>query len=860
MRLALILLFLILGYQSSDAQECFVVSGTVRDAVSNEPLVGANIYLKAIKKGQVSRRDGSFSMELPVRDGPLVITFSYVGYQSRVIALKEQRDTVLSVTLDADNTLPDVNVVGYRGYFGASSSQMSAVGISGSEVRKMPSFMGEADLMKALQYIPGVQSSGEGHAGINVRGGNHDENQILLDGIPIYDAEHLKGFVSALNPVLVQDVTFYKGAFPARYGGQLSSVIDMHLKDGDPKHYSAEIGMGLISSHLNVEGPIDGKSSFFLAGRYSYFQTFAIPIYERIAKSRELVTPYANLNYYDLTARLSRRWNDGRSVLTALFYIGSDKDDTSPTASSNTYKIKEGSTDYSCFQHLENTTRNNWGNVLGGIKWRDKLSENASMETLLSYSRYHYLMEETEHSGFLKTRDSDGLTEEQTMETSLALHSLIQEIRGQWDAEVRTGRHGRWQYGIQYSGKNLKPVYDIYSHTETCMSGYTRAADTDTIIGMSRKLHTVSLYTENSRNWGERLSMALGVRLTGYFAPGKNYQSLEPRASISMQIASDMSLKLSLAYMSQGIHQLSSSNLMMPSDVWIPSSRQIPLTTSKQLAMGYSWDMGAGLNLSLEGYYKKMDNLLEYRDGASFSKADEALEDMTVLGEGSSYGLEFLLQKHSGRLTGWLGYTWSKSLRSFDRPGQELNGGNSFYAANDCRNNLGAVLNYKFSRYLDVSASWTYQTGRRGNISTTACYVNMPNQWEHGTSLKEITLWGTTLEDWRDVIKKVDAVPAFYYFSGSGPLKEQYIHTLRMVYTYKQRNGFMLPSCHHLDFSVNFHIPHVLAESIISLSLYNVYNRKNITQVYRGYVNNRIVLKGISQFPFMPSLQYALKF
>lgn len=861
MKRLLMFMVLILGYLTADAQGFFVVEGTVKDAETGEPLTGANIYLKAVKKGMATRRDGSYRLELPAGESSLALTFSYVGYKSETVNLTHPKDTVLNVILKSENILPDVNVKGQKIYFGASSSQMSAVGLSGEEVKRMPSFMGETDVMKVLQYIPGVKSTGDGQVGLNVRGGNYDENQILLDGIPIYNAEHLKGFVSALNPAFIDRLSFYKGAFPARYGGQLSSVIDLEMKEGDPERYRAELGVGLISSHLNVEGPVLKHTSFSLAGRYSYFQTFAMPIYERIAKSRELTIPYSNLNYYDLTARVSHNWNEGRNTFSALFYVGNDRDDTSPSSSNNTYNTTEGDVGFTNFQTLENSTRNSWGNILGGLNWKSRLSPAFSMETLLSYSRYHYIMEEKENSSFVKTRNTDGAkVQTQTVETSIALRSVIQEMRGQWDGELRTGERNRLQFGFQYSEKELEPVYDIYSHAETHGENYSDNEETDTVIGKGQMLHTLSFYAEDTHDLGGRVKTNVGIRLARYLSPGKSYMSLEPRASISAMLRRNMSLKLSFAYMSQGIHQLSSSNLVMPSDVWLSSSEKIPLTVSKQLALGYSWDTAAGMNLSVEGYYKWMDNLLEYKDGASFSKASETLENLVVSGRGNSYGVEFLLQKRLGGFTGWLGYTWSKSLRKFDRPRQELNGGNAFYASNDCRNNVSVVLNYKFNRYVDVSANWTYQTGRRGNITTTASYVNMPNQWEYGTTLDEITIWENIWQEWAEKIKTVEAVHSGYYFSGSRPLKEQYIQSLRMVYTYKQRNGFMLPSSHHLDVSVNLHASHVLAESTISLSLYNVYNRKNITQVYLGYVNNHVVLKGISQFPFMPSLQYSLKF
>jgi outer membrane receptor protein involved in Fe transport len=365
-------------------------------------------------------------------------------------------------------------------------------------------------------------------------------------------------------------------------------------------------------------------------------------------------------------------------------------------------------------------------------------------------------------------------------------------------------------------------------------------------------MQTASLYVEDDWTLHPRWKANVGLRYTLFLVKGKTYQSLEPRLALRWMFAPNMAWKASYSGMSQGIHLLSSSNLVMPSDLWVAITQNTPPMNSHQWAVGYNWQITPSVLFTLEGYYKTMDNVLEYREGSSYMNVNADWENLAVAGKGRTYGIELLVQKKVGKTTGWIGYTWAKSLRTFDRSGQELNGGNEFYAGNDRRNNLNLVFSYRFNARWELSAAWTYQTGRRGILPTTHLFGGTPNE-----SIGFISnTWSSNLEWERQQI-----------FGVEDDENTRFLRYHRF-YSYHERNGYKLPDVHRLDVAVNYSIKHPVGESKIGLSIYNLYNRQNIANVYIGYENvsrsyeNRTiaVLKGVCPFPFMPSINYTFKF
>lgn len=840
MKRKLYLLWLLLLAIPVHSQEV-IVNGRIFDAQTDENLYGANVYVPQLRKGTTSDELGKFKLQLP-KGEKLRLAISYVGYLSQTLQLQLQNDTILNIRLSQDNQLPEVDVYASQ-VSGINTSQMSALEMPIEQIKKLPTLFGEVDVLKAIQKLPGVQSSGDGQAGIYVRGGNYDQNQITLDGATIYNAEHLKGFVSAINPDLVRDLTFYKGAFPARYGGQLSSIVDVSIEDGDMKNYRGELNLGMLSSKIDVKGPVwKDRTSFHVGARLSYLDKIVLPMLESVADNKNTTSPYANLNYYDLTAKLTHRFSD-KNRLSALFYVGHDTNDVSP----NQNEMHANEADKEEKQITKAGTENNWGNLLTNLRWAYQPNGHFHMNTGLNYSSYRYNLKQMDYR--YSEFNMGGKLEQLRIQDSYVLsHSDIDEVSINMDFLLTSAKRHHLRWGTKASYQTFSPFINVFEDNylkvwkEKEYKEYT--SKTDTVLGNGKqKLTVASLYLEDDWEVTRRLKVNAGLRYALFAVPEKNYHSLEPRLSLRWLLRDNMAVKLSYAHMAQGIHLLSSTNLVMPSDIWIGIDKDIPVTKSDQWAVGYNYEIEKGFNLSLEGFYKQMDNLLEYREGYSPQLPVNSWRSNVVTGEGESYGVEFFLQKNTGNTTGWIGYTWSKSLRLFDRPGEELFAGKKFYAGNDRRHNLNLVANHRFNENWEVSLSWNYQTGRRGTLSTTTFYTGSSNNPNFSPGFEGDFYAGYATNTVPG--ENLNTLSIFRY--------------LPIARSYKERNGYQLPAVHRLDAGVTYTWKSGSLENKLNFSIYNVYNRHNVSNIYWGYENRETVLKGVCLLPFLPSISYTLK-
>lgn len=857
----LLVAIVLLSATTQAAAQMVTVSGFVIDSVSGTPLEGANIYLRADKFGETTLKDGSFSFR--VQKGRRVeLSVSFVGYTTQTRKLTVTKDTQLKIALVQDNRLPDVKVYASRRNFGVRSSQMSAIDVPIEQVKALPALFGEVDVMKALQKLPGVQPSGEGNAGILVRGGKYDQNLIMLDGGTLYNAEHLKGFVSALNADMIERLSFYKGAFPARYGSRVSSILDIGIKEGDFDSYHTEVGVGLLSSRVHIEGPIfKGKTSFNVSARMSYFDALVQPMLEEIYDKPDAMKPYTKMNYYDINAKIVHKFSE-RDKLSAVLYLGKDISDAAPTNSRQTYKTSEFGESRGSFladNSKNNSTDNSWGNTVSSLFWTHSFSEKFSMNANLSFSRYNYKLKMSNAENKKVTEPDNaahpGLLYYLFDEDSYATYrSGINDYGAAVDFYFLPDKNHSLRWGTKFSLQHLTPVVDVYKNTieKKIINGTATSAQpaykeirklVDTTLGHNRDLKTISLYVEDDWSLSERWKANIGAHYSLYLVEGKSYHSIEPRLSLRYLLTDKMSLKASYTRMSQGIHLLSSSNLVMPSDIWVPATENIPITKSDQWAAGVNYDLGKGVELSAEGYWKLTDNTLDYKEGSSYMTAQGDWESLVAVGKGKAYGVELFLQKKTGRTNGWVSYTWSKSLRKYDRPGQEISGGRTFYDGNDRRNNINVAIFHRFNEHWEISASWSYMTGKRGIISTTAMY---------GGIMEEFDPFEQIMSGW-----------APYWMAITNPGSDggsAYFQQYCRYYTYSERNGFKLPDSHHLDIGLNYSAKLPNGELGIGLTIYNIYNRQNISYAYLGYDKGDNVIKGVCMFPFMPSLSLSLKF
>jgi hypothetical protein len=645
------------------------LSGFVVDAESGEPLVGANLYVPTLRRGTATNEHGFYSLTLP--SGPVRVVVSYLGYETKTQSLDLRSDRRLTVAL-APSSVPagSLQVTAERVPL-QQTTRMSTAEISAAAARSMPTLLGQTDLMKTLQRLPGVQSGPEGTSGLYVRGGTPDQNLILLDGTPIYNVSHLFGFLSVFNPDIVQNVRITKGGFPARYGGHLSSVVEVAVEDGNRKGYDVEGSLGLVASRLTVQGPIaTDNTSFLLSGRRTYADWLIRPFTEG--------DPDGGYYFYDVNAKLNHRFSSSDRLFFSL-YAGDDR-------FYNREDDRSASSEFG------------WGNVTSTLRWNHVFGRQLFGSATARYSRYRFEVtaaEETEdgtyHLGYRSAIRDWGV-------------DLALDYDPHPRHDVRTGltlTHHRFRPGAtQYRSES------------------TSAARLDTTVAPSDPVRAldVSAYVEDDVRWTDRLKTNLGLRASGFFVQGARYLSVQPRLSARYRLPGDWALKGSYAWMHQPIHLLTNSSVGLPTDLWVASTDRVPPERSHQVALGLSRSfLDAGVDVSLEGYGKLMRGLVEYEQGAAFSLAtDAAWEDQIETGRGWSYGAELLLRRRQGRTTGWFGYTLSWTRRQFDA----LNDGEPFPFRYDRRHNLTVAARHQLTDVTSLSATWAYRSGMAVTLPT----------------------------------------------------------------------------------------------------------------------------------------------
>ncbi len=655
------------------------LSGYIRDGASQEALPGATVYDPASRQGAASNVYGFYSLTLP--EGAYNLVYSYVGYQQKRVEMTLTQGTKLDVSLAAADTLSGVEVIGEREENRKISQQvqMSVIDIPVSQIRDIPALLGEKDVLKVIQLLPGVQKGAEGQTGFYVRGGGPDQNLILLDGAPVYNANHLFGFFSVFNGYALKSVQLTKGGFPARYGGRLSSVLDMTMKEGNRQKLSGEAGIGLISSRVTLEGPIEkGKSSFLVSGRRTYVDLLMRPF---MNKEKGI----GGYFFHDFNAKVNRDFGP-RDKLYLSGYFGQDK-----------FFFRE---QYQYDSGTGKTSSNlQWGNRTATLRWNHEFSQKVfgNLSLIHSYYRFGVFSRDEDHRSSFR----------------MDYTSIIRDWGAKYDLElypaprhtIRVGAAGTW-HAIRPSSFLVVDKYRNYTDRQAVNRAVTDGIES-------------GVYGEHQFQASDRLQTLAGLRLSSYLVQGRHYFNPEPRVSTSLIVAKNTSVKASYAMMNQFIHLLSSSSIGLPTDIWISTNKRIKPQRSQQVALGLAHDLEEhNLAISLEGYYKQMSNIIAYKEGASFALVDDPFdfdtddkdwEDAVTQGKGWSQGLELLFQRKAGRLTGWLGYTLSWTTQQFD----ELNFGRKFYARYDRRHDIGLVLIYKLSPDITLSGVWVYGTGSR---------------------------------------------------------------------------------------------------------------------------------------------------
>ena len=592
----------------------------------------------------------------------------------------------------------------------------------------------------------------------------------------------------------------------------------------------------MLSSKVQAEGPIwKGHTSFNVAARASYFGAIVQPLLKSVYDNKKAMEPYAKMNFYDVNAKLVHRFSES-DRLSAVFYWGKDVSNSSPTDSETNFGSKSGET-----RTKKNETKNNWGNLVSSLYWTHTAGDRFLMNVNASFSLYDYRLSQNV-SGYYESRKMGQLQRKTEEVSETRYDSKVKDASITADFRFRPVAAHDLRWGVKGSLQQLSPIIHAYSYNYDYTPSKVTRTETDRAIGERQDLLTASIYAEDDWTVAPWLMANVGLRYSLFSVENKTYGSLEPRASVRFLLTPAMALKLSYARMAQGVHLLSSSNIVMPSDIWVPVTEKIPLMRSNQYAGGVNYEIMKGLEVSVEGYYKTMDNVLEYNNGASWLNCTGDWQSLVSLGKGRSYGVELMAQRSVGNTTGWVSYTWAKSLRTFDRPGQELNGGREFLAGNDKRHNFNIVVVQRLGQHWKLSASWTYQSGRRGILANTSMYGGVLQEWDPSFRPES-----STLKEQEYMQNPNEA--------------EHWAEMPGLFTTYRERNNYKLPDVHHLDVGITYSVNHRrFGASEVNLSFYNLYNQKNINSVYIGTNDKKYVLKGICMFPFMPSLTYTLKF
>ncbi|MBP5644558.1 MAG: TonB-dependent receptor [Bacteroidales bacterium] len=790
----LLLVLLALGcFLPLSAVAQHTISGTVTDAQTGETLIGATVYDTVSRKGTTTNQHGRYSLTL--KNENAVVRVSFVGCETQFFALTLKADHRMDVQLKSSYTLREVVIKGERIQH-LESSQPSVVEVPVEQVKAIPMLFGETDVVKAVQLLPGVQNGSEGTAGMYVRGGGPDENLFLLDGVPMYNVNHLGGFFSAFNSDAVKNINLYKGSFPARFGSRLSSVLDITTNNGNDKEYHGGVGIGLISAKVNVEGPIiKEKTTFSFSGRRTYGDILLQPLLANIAAAEGSNSKInAGYYFYDLNAKVTHRFSD-RSRLYASYYMGDD-------ALYARIKVMDG---YDFQEYMKLSYR--WGNIVGSVRWNYELTPKLFLNLSGAYTRYRSKLS----IGMDYEDKQDQLTESLEAGFRSGIRDYLACADFDWapapDHSAKFGTH----YTFHYFTPETQSVH-MKENEETF----------DTVIGQNTVgAHEIMLYAEDDWRINDIFKVNLGLNVTGFSVQGKFYPSLQPRVSGRWLVNDRLSVKAGYARMTQYLHLLSTSTISLPTDLWVPVTAHITPMTSNQVALGVFYNLMDSLNLSVEGYYKNMDNLLEYKDGASFWGSSAGWEQKVCMGRGWAYGIEFLAQKTIGKWTGWVGYTWSHTDRVFDRPGMTLNDGKPFPAKYDRRHDISLVLTYKFNERFDASLTWVYATG---NAATLA------------------------LQQFDPEVEPAEESEYYYTYQTSA----DYVSS---------RNNYRMPAYHRMDISLNWHKDLRFGKGTINVSVYNLYNRQNPYMLYTEttYSGNRS-LNQLSLFPFLPSVSYIWTF
>lgn len=775
------------------------LSGYVTDGKDGETLIGAKVYIPSIRKGAITNNYGFYSLTVPA--GNYNVEFRMTGLETKSKAIDLSKDVRLDIELGSTLLNIEEMTVNAKAEDNTRSTKIGQLELSIDEIKTLPAFLGEVDIIKTIQFLPGVSSASEGGQGFYVRGGGPDQNLVLLDEAVVYNAAHLFGFFSVFNADAVKSVNLIKGGMPANFGGRMSSVLEVNMDEGNNKKFGVKGGLGAISSRLTVEGPLKkDKGSFIVSGRRTY-----LDIIMKAAIPDD--SPFAGTSYYfyDLNLKMNYSLGEKDRIFLSGYY---GKDEFS-------------------FGNLDDNFQVNmpWGNGIAALRWNHLFSSRLFMNVTATYTDYRFT--------FQSSQD----------QFRFALNSGIQDWGGKVDFTYFPNTRNKVKWGLDYTYHIFTPFSVSAENDETVF---------DTGIAQKLFSHETAFYVLDEFDLNESIRINAGLRYNMFQHVGpfkrfingdistpdstveyssgeliKFYHGLEPRLALRWMLPDRSSIKAGYSYNYQFVHLTSLSAVSLPTDVWYPTTNLAKPQKGWQLSLGYFRNFFENkVETSVELYYKNMDNLIEYKEGALPSdNVNDNTDNLLTFGQGWSYGVEFFIKKSYGKFTGWIGYTWSKTERKFE----DINNGEVFAAKYDRRHDLSLVGSYKLNKRWLFSAAFIYATGNT---------MTLPTSW--------------------------------------------YVQNQDLLFNYGQRNATRMAPYHRLDISAIWYgkeykekTDKTTGETIkvkkklktnVAISVYNVYNRLN---PYFLYVDNdgdflegsfEIKVKQVTLFPIIPSVTWNFEF
>lgn len=782
----------------------FTISGFLKDEATQETLIGASIFDQKTKQGTITNEYGFYSLSLP--EGEVEVLFSFLGYTSQVLRFRLDSSAVINQSLQSNLTLQTVEVVGRSGWEQQRPREMSTDYLNPKMVEELPGLGGETDILRAAYLLPGVQTGTDGVGGMFVRGGGAGQNLVLIDDVPVYNIYHAAGLLSVFNSQAVRSAKLLKGGFPARYGGRLSSVMDVRTKDGNAREWAAEAEVGMLTGRFSTEGPIvKDKSSIFVSGRFSYLNWYFRPISERwkLEQGERGSTGY---EYYDINAKVNFTISDQDRVYLSL-YNGSDGYSNSGLFESTLSILDIARNEVISFQSEQEYSESiTWGNTVGALRWNHVFGNKLFANATFTFSQLNVDIDYREVDRLLR------------LDPTIELFDLL-----------NVGRYssGIYDYGAKidfdyvpnashYIRFGAGTILRTFEPGALSFTGVNEDIDFEGSLANDPIQSTENyFYLEDEVTFGERWLVNAGVRYENLAVQQRNYTVLQPRLFTSYKVNDWMSAKASYSSMAQFLHLLSQSGIALPTDLWVSATAQVPPQRSWQVDGGANFMLGKGLELNVEAYYKRMDNLIAYTEGANVLNN---WEDNITTGQGNAYGIELLLRKSVGKTSGWISYGLAKVDRQFEL----INKGRPFPFKFDRRHDLKLVVNHRLNDWCHLSANWVLSSGFAFSLPFERYIFQEPGSPQDPV-----------------VIEDFDAI-----------------------------NKYRMPTYHRLDVGAHMRFKGEKIVQQLHLGIYNVYNRRNplYYNLRTEIVNRNNSLDAVKRFvevpllPILPSVSYTVKF